>query len=264
MGREPSDAAADLDLLLDVSREAGAVAMEFFRDAPEYWEKEGEAGPVSEADLAVNALLIERLRAARPEYGLLSEESDDTSDRTRYERVFIIDPIDGTRAFLKGERGFAVAAAVVDGGRPIAGVVHMPALGETYSAAVGSGAQCNGTRIVPSDRQALDGARALGASASYQPRYWPGGLPELQRTFRHALQWRLCLVAAGEYDLMATMRDAYEWDVAAGALIAAEAGALITDRDGNALTFNTPQATVPGVLVAPPVLHRHLVTLRTD
>ncbi|MEM1277682.1 MAG: 3'(2'),5'-bisphosphate nucleotidase CysQ [Pseudomonadota bacterium] len=263
MALEDPDPEADLDLLLEVAREAGTIAMQFFGENPQQWEKADEAGPVSEADLAVNAHLTERLLAARPGYGLLSEETEDNADRLARDRIFIIDPIDGTRAFLKGEKGFAIAIAVVERGQVSSGVVHMPALGETYSAAFGKGAMCNGKSILPSSRTDLEGAQALGASASYQGQHWPRGLPTLQRTFRHALQWRLCLVAAGEFDLMVTMRDAYEWDVAAGALIATEAGARITDRDGAPLIFNSQSAKVPGVVVAPPGLHDQLVALRT-
>ncbi|MEM8841708.1 MAG: inositol monophosphatase family protein, partial [Pseudomonadota bacterium] len=143
-----------------------------------------------------------------------------------------------------------------------ASVVHLPARGETYSAALGQGAAMNGQPISPSARRQLAGASALGASASYRGDHWPGGLPAMERTYRHALQWRLCLIASGAYDLMATMRDAFEWDVAAGALIATEAGAAITDRDGQAMVFNSPDAKVPGILTAPPVLHTALIRAR--
>lgn len=260
----PSGATDDLALLLEAAREAGAIAMTFFGRNPEHWEKGDGEGPVSQADLAVNARLVERLLSARPDYGLLSEETEDDPARATRDRVFVIDPIDGTRMFLQGEPGWAVAAAVVEAGRPVAGVVHMPALGRTWSAARGAGARLNGAPIASSARVELAGASALGASASYQARHWPGGLPDLRRTFRHALQWRLCLVASGEYDLTATMRDAFEWDVAAGALIATEAGATVTDRDGKALRFNGAEAKVPGVVVAPPALHERLIALRTD
>ncbi|MEM0921938.1 MAG: 3'(2'),5'-bisphosphate nucleotidase CysQ [Pseudomonadota bacterium] len=250
------------DLLVSAAVEAGALALPFFRSGVESWEKAGDAGPVSEADLAVNRSLEERLLVSRPSYGWLSEESEDDPGRLTAERVFIVDPIDGTRAFLKGETGFAVALALVEGGQVIASVVHLPARGETYAAALGSGATMNGNVIAPSARSSLPGATALGAKPSYTASHWPGGSPPVDRVFRHALEWRLCMIAAGEFDLMATMRDAFEWDVAAGALIAAEAGAIITDRDGHPLAFNNPDPKVPGVIVAPPPLHAALMTLR--
>ncbi|MBY8974188.1 3'(2'),5'-bisphosphate nucleotidase CysQ [Rhodobacteraceae bacterium NNCM2] len=236
--------------------------MTFFRADCVQWEKSDDAGPVSEADMAANEILTDRLLSARPDYGLLSEETEDTSDRLSRDRVFIIDPIDGTRAFLKGETGFAVAIAVVERGELAASVVHLPALGDTYRAVRGQGATLNGRPIAPSGQRELEGAQALGASAAYREEHWPGGLPKMDRTFRHALEWRLCLIASGAFDLMVTMRDAFEWDVAAGALIASEAGARITDRDGTAFAFNNPRAKVPGVIVAPPVLHVKLLNAR--
>ncbi|MEM7238976.1 MAG: inositol monophosphatase family protein, partial [Pseudomonadota bacterium] len=125
---------ADLDLITAAAVDAGRVALRFFRAECAQWEKEADAGPVSEADLAVNTLLMDRLAAARPDYGLLSEETEDDGSRARADRVFIIDPIDGTRAFLRGETGFAVAIAVVERGEVISSVVHLPARGETYAA----------------------------------------------------------------------------------------------------------------------------------
>lgn len=236
--------------------------MPFFRAEHAHWEKEDDAGPVTEADLAVNAELARLLRQARPDYGWLSEESEDGAERLGAERVFIVDPIDGTRAFMKGETGFAIAIAVIEAGRPVASVVYLPARDETYAAAVGAGATLNGVPIAPSPRQELAGATALGAKASYREEHWPGGAPPVERIFRHALEWRLCLVASGAFDLMVTMRDAWEWDVAAGALIAMEAGAVITDRDGVALTFNNPLPKLPGVMIAPEALHASLMRLR--
>ncbi|MEM7507179.1 MAG: 3'(2'),5'-bisphosphate nucleotidase CysQ [Pseudomonadota bacterium] len=258
----PLTAEADRDLLVEAVERAGEIAMRFFRAEVANWEKPDNAGPVSDADMAVDRELHRVLCAARPDYGWLSEESDDDLARLHRDRVFIVDPIDGTRAFLKGETGFAVAAAVVERGEVIASAVHLPARGETYAAALGAGATLNGEQISTSERRELAGATALGASASYKDAHWAKPLPQLDRVFRHALEWRLCLVAAGAFDLMVTMRDAYEWDVAAGALIASEAGAVITDRDGQRLCFNTSGAKLPGVIVAPGPLHAALVALR--
>ncbi|MEL6476232.1 MAG: 3'(2'),5'-bisphosphate nucleotidase CysQ [Pseudomonadota bacterium] len=257
-----ADLLAERDLLVEAAEAAGALALPFFHGSVQSWEKEDDAGPVSEADMAVNSALETHLLGARPGYGWLSEESEDGAARLAAERVFIVDPIDGTRAFLKGETGFAVAVALVEAGRVIASTVHLPARGETYAAALGAGATLNGEPIAPSPRHELEGATALGAKASYRAEHWPGGAPPVERIFRHALEWRLCMIADGSFDLMVTMRDAFEWDVAAGALIASEAGARITDRDGEELRFNAAFPKVPGVIVAPPALHQALMALR--
>ena len=113
----PSDAGADRDLLVAAARAAGKIALHHFRSDPEHWHKPGDAGPVTEADLEVNAMLRDRLRHARPGYGWLSEEDEDSATRLDRERVFIIDPIDGTRSFIAGEEGFSVALAVAERGR---------------------------------------------------------------------------------------------------------------------------------------------------
>jgi myo-inositol-1(or 4)-monophosphatase len=123
----------DLDLILDAAREAGELALKARAGGLKVWSKDG-GSPVTDADLAVDALLKERLRAARPDYGWLSEETVDDPARLTTTRQFVVDPIDGTVAFMKNKPWFAVSVAVVEDGRPIAGVVHAPALSETYAA----------------------------------------------------------------------------------------------------------------------------------
>lgn len=252
----------DLALLGRAARTAGEIALRHFRGPVQVWEKAEGQGPVTEADLAVDAMLREELTAARPSYGWLSEESADDPGRGNAERVFIVDPIDGTRAFIKGETGFSIALAVADGGRVTAAVVHLPARGETYSAALGQGARLDGRPIVASTREQLADANALGASRQFHADFWPGGAPPCNRHFRTSLAWRLCLVAAGRFDLMLTLRDSFEWDIAAGSLIAGEAGAEVTDREGHPFAFNRTNPLQPGVIAAPAALHRQLMALR--
>jgi len=251
----------DLAILTDAAKAAGEIALSHFRGDVEAWEKPGE-GPVTEADLAVDRMLRAKLSAMRPDYGWLSEESEGLQDRSDRERVFIVDPIDGTRAFIAGQEGWGVALAVAERGRVIAAAMHLPARRETFVAALGQGARLNGTPINASGRAALEGATALAASSQLKGKYWPGGPPPVERHFRPSLAWRLCLVGQGRFDLMVTLRAAYEWDIAAGSLIAAEAGAVVTDGDGAALEFNRHPARAPGVIAAPAALHRALIARR--
>jgi len=237
------------------------IAMGHFRGDFETWDKPGE-GPVTEADLAIDRMLHAKLGAARPDYGWLSEESEGAHDRDTRERVFIVDPIDGTRAFIAGEQGWGVALAVAERGRVVAAVMHLPARGETFAAALGQGATLGGTPIRASGRAVLEGATALAASAQLKDALWPGGVPPVERHFRPSLAWRLCLVAQGRFDMMVTLRAAYEWDIAAGSLIATEAGAAVTDGDGAVLAFNRHPARAPGVIAAPDALHRALMMRR--
>lgn len=249
----------DLKLLEDAARAAGDVALRYFRADPEVWDKGDGQGPVSEADLAVNRLLEADLRAARPGYGWLSEETPDSADRLSCDRVFVVDPIDGTRAFLEGHENFSHSLAIVEGGRPVAGVVHMPAKGLTFAAERGRGATLNGQPIQASGRDRLDGAQVLAARPMMEPARWPGGVPPVRRVFRSSLAYRLCIVASGRFDAMVTFRDAWEWDIAAGDLICCEAGALVTDRTGGQPVYNSPGAMVPGMIAATPTVARGLL-----
>ena len=257
-----ADPQSETELLLDAASAAGEIACRHYRTPIEVVAKPGDLGPVTAVDLEIDRVLRARLMAARPDYGWLSEESDDGAARLAAERVFVVDPIDGTRSFIAGEPGFAVALAVVERGRPVAGVVHLPARGTTYSAALGHGAFRDGRPIAVSGAHAPDKATVLTARKQMLPEHWPGGPPPMERHFRSSLAWRMCLVAEGRFDAMLTFRRAFEWDIAAGALIAAEAGGRVTDGSGAALRFNTPGAVQAGVIAAPEALHRRLMAHR--
>ncbi|MEO0824018.1 MAG: inositol monophosphatase family protein [Pseudomonadota bacterium] len=239
------EAAADRDLLVAAAEAAGPIALSHFGRAVDVREKPDGAGPVSEADLAVDRALAERLAAARPAYGWLSEETADGPERLARSRAFIVDPIDGTRAFLAGEKGWALSLAVVEAGRVIAAAVHLPARAETYAAALGAGATLNSAPLQASGRTATEGASLLAARPSLEARHWPGGVPPLARSFRTSLAWRLCLAASGRFDAMLTLRDTWEWDVAAGCLIASEAGLTVSDAAGGAPLFNRAPPRLP-------------------
>ena len=145
--------ATDLSLLQDAAAEAGEIALSYFGRKPRIWDKDDNAGPVTEADLAVNEMLETALRKARPDYGWLSEETDDNEERLSTKRQFVIDPIDGTRAFIDGSHDWSHSLAVVEEGRVTAAVVHLPAKGRTYSAALGHGATRDADQDLP-DQQA--------------------------------------------------------------------------------------------------------------
>jgi myo-inositol-1(or 4)-monophosphatase len=245
---------SDLDLLLAAAREAAGIALRHWRRDPKVWEK-GVDGPVSEADYEVDAYLRDHLRAARPDYGWLSEETPDDLAQRRTARVFIVDPIDGTRAYIGGETTWAHSLAVVEDGQPVAAVVHLPVRKKTYAAARGQGATLNGTPLAASDRAEVAGSTFLAARTSFEAQHWKGPVPQVDRAFRPSLAYRLALVGEGRFDGMLTLRPTWEWDVAAGALIATEAGAAVTDRRGRPLTFNNLDPRLDGILAAGRRLH---------
>jgi myo-inositol-1(or 4)-monophosphatase len=249
--------ARDLDLLTHAALEGGKIALRYWKRNPQVWDKGGS--PVTEADLAVNAFLLDHLRGARPDYGWLSEETPDASARLRCEQCFIIDPIDGTRAFIAGEETFSISLAVAVAGVVTAGVVYLPALDRLYVASATSPALRDGQPIVVAAAKAEADCSVLTTKANLEPGHWPGGVPEVRRAFRPSLAYRFCLVAEGRHDGMLTLKDAWEWDIAAGALIAARAGAVVTDRTGAALAFNLAVPQAAGVIAAAPGLHAGLM-----
>jgi len=252
----------DLELLTTAARAAGDIAMRYFRNDPERWEKADEQGPVTQADMEVNAALESQLRGARPDYGWMSEESADEPERLSAARVFIIDPIDGTRAFIDGNTAFAHAIAVAEAGRIVAGAVYLPAQDKLYAAAAGQGATLNGAPIAVRRPGRAGSAQVLSNRAALEPKHWPGGVPDVERVFRPSLAYRLCLVAEGRFDAMVTFRNAWEWDTAAGTLIAAEAGAAVSDGQGREMCFNAPSRAHDGCIVAAPKLHADLLRRR--
>lgn len=253
-----AEAAADLHLLTAAAVEAGRIAVAHWNAGAEAWEKPGGEGPVTEADLAVDRFLQTTLRAARPAYGWLSEETQDDPARLACARVFVVDPIDGTRAFANGERTWAISVAVVDHGRPVAGCVHLPLRGFTYTAAMGGGAWLD-ERPLRASTAALDGATLLAARPTLDPVRWPGGVPPVRREFRSSLAYRMALVGEGRFDAMVTFRDTWEWDIAAGTIIALEAGAAVTDITGGSLRFNSPGRHTRGVIAGGTEVHAGLL-----
>lgn len=251
--------ADDLALLKDHARAAGVIARENFnKDIPK-WNKSGDAGPVTAADIAIDRMLRTELLDARRDYGWLSEETEDDIARCDHDRAFIVDPIDGTRAFMRGDDTFCHALAVSLHGEIVAAVAYFPIKDEMYWATKGGGAFRDGVAITPSTRSEIDGASALSGKIQMDPKKWPGGPPPVNREFRNSLVYRHCLVARGRFDVAFTLRAAWEWDVAAGELIAREAGAIVTTTDGVGWTYNARQPRMPGVIAGPAPLHANVL-----
>lgn len=213
---------------------------------------------MSEVDLAVDRLLKARLLAARPDYGWLSEETRDAPERLARRRLWVVDPIDGTRDLIRGRGGWAVCAALVEDGRPVLGVIEAPVRGQRYVAVRGSGATLNRQPLrvlppgpslrIPADPQAVA-----------SPIWGEGWLAEAVEK-PNSVALRLAKIADGSADAFLDARTTNEWDVAAASLLLAEAGAVVTDRAGRPLAFNRSQPTIDGLVAAGPELHPTLVS----
>lgn len=251
------DRSHDLELLRQTAKDAAACALAFFGRSLAV-ERKADGTVVTEADRAVDDLLSARLKAARPDYGWLSEESFERNAVHDAPKTFILDPIDGTRAFLEGRDDWTVALSLVEKGAPILAVVVNPLRSEVYEAQAGRGASLNGRKITASKRKALDGAQV--AVSAVGTTGWSGRavLSKLSPLFVHSSIYRLALVACGRADLSFALKPKWVWDVAPGALLVSEAEGIISDVMGKPLIFNSAEAKIQGFLAAGPNLHQML------
>lgn len=248
---------SDAQLLFDTVREAGELGRVLARKASlQHWTKP-DGSHVTEGDLAINALFEERLRAARPDDGWLSEETPDGPERLARERLWIIDPIDGTRAFMEGRREWCVAAALAVKGRPVLAAVYAPLRDEFYQATAGRGAVLNDAPLTIADTGLLEGARiagnrkALGAlSHTGIAADYTGALP---------LQLRLAAVAAGVIEGAVSAGKRNDWDLAAGELLVLEAGGAVSGTSGEGYIYNRPEPWQQGLVAAGAKRHAALI-----
>lgn len=235
-------------LIVRAAREAGRIGLSYFGDAgTDVWYKNGNS-PVSQADKEIDEFLRTELLDAEPDYGWLSEETDDNTDRLNRKHVFIVDPIDGTRGFIAGKPEWCISAAVVEDGRPIEGVLFCPALEQMIYASLGNGSFLNGKRIkhrsnrtaplVTGSKKLIEYLKSLTDFNADVTEFIP------------SLAYRLSLVALGELDGAFARPGSSEWDVAAADIILSEAGCLLTDKNGNRLTYNKKSSSSPALIAA--------------
>lgn len=252
----------DLQLLRACAVTAGIIAAGYFRREVKNWTKD-QGSPVTEADLILDRHLHDQLIAARPDYGWLSEESEDGADRLGRDRVFVVDPIDGTRGFIKGEDAWSISLAVVEAGLPIAGVVYAPARDELYEASAGGGARLNGATIV---RRTPPGRTLplIPAPGAVHQELQAAGVEYTRGPAYPSIAYRLVQVATGKLDAVVARRGAHDWDVAAAAAILAESGIGFEDVCAGPLRFNRSDLrhgalAAVGEVSLKPALHAALI-----
>jgi len=253
---------ADLVLLESCVREAGKIARGFFGGSYKQWDK-GKGNPVTEADLAVDKFLREKLCAARSDYGWLSEETEDDAQRLKAETVFVVDPIDGTIAFMKGRPHFTICAGTVKDGLPVTGVVYNPITEQCFTARAGNGAHLNGAPIKVSERATLEGCRMLADKAMLAHPAWNNPpnrpWPPMEIETRNSIALRMALVGSGEFDAMMALSSKHDWDMAAAEIVVTEAGGNVTTHTGAKPHYNQASTLQPSIVAAGPKLHALLM-----
>lgn len=247
--------------MTQLSVAAGALALEFFEDggatsaAISY--KAG-GSPVSEADVAADTFLKQRLRPLLPGAGWLSEETADDSDRLDKSSLFIVDPIDGTRAFIKGDPRWGVSVALVEDGRPVIGIIHMPALRETFCATLDGGAWLNGQKITPGTEKIFSRV-SVGGPKKVLNILTGAGLDISMPDRVPSLAYRFALVAAGQLDVALASTNAWDWDIAAADLIVHESGGRLTGLDGALPRYNQSRPRHGALAAAGANLHAPVI-----
>lgn len=248
----------DHALLKDAASEAAELAAALFKRGVETWKKE-DSTPVTEADLAVNDLLHARLTKARPDYGWLSEETADDPDRLARTRTWVIDPIDGTRGFVRGNDQWCISAGLVEDGLPIVGVIIRPQTGDIYEATRGGGALLNGNPIQAKSGSTISGCQFIMHEHVRTSRKWGTPWPPMHTSMSNSMALRLCFVAAGAADATIAISRKSDWDLAAADILVHEAGGKVTDMAGNALRYNQPETSHKSVMAAGSRLHKELL-----
>ncbi|MEZ5998879.1 MAG: inositol monophosphatase family protein [Hyphomonas sp.] len=252
----------DMDTLRALAREAGELAVSFQRGGVENrtWQKTG-GSPVTEADLEVNRLCAARLQSARPEYGWLSEETTDSLDARRKQRCWVVDPIDGTRAFMRDDPNWCVALAVIEEGRAVAGVLYAPRQDRFYEAWMSGGAFLNGRAIHVSECAIEAGCRLITNEGMLTHPSWPEPWPDVivANPKPNSTLLRMGLVATGEWDATVTLSVKSDWDLAAGTVLVEQAGGVATTHKGEPFVFNRDVPAQRSVIAAGVALHPLLV-----
>jgi myo-inositol-1(or 4)-monophosphatase len=251
------------DGLEAVMREAGELARVTSRGEFKRWTKGHDNSPVSDADIAVNNLLKQRLAALAPQAGWLSEETEDSLAGRSMATAWIVDPIDGTRAFIAGRADWTISVALVEHGRPMLAALYAPVTEEMFLAVLNEGATLNGMPIAPNSGSLLAQARLAGPKRYLDQleKLSPNILPQPKV---HSLALRLTRVAHGALDAAVASPGSHDWDLAAADLLVHEAGGVMTDFNGQALRYNQPHTVHGALIAAGPLRHATLVDLVRD
>jgi myo-inositol-1(or 4)-monophosphatase len=245
---------------ITITKSAGAAIMAYYRDRDSFSVTEKfPDNPLTYADLAADKLLRERLTALLPEAGWLSEETRDSPDRLDRERVWVVDPLDGTKEFVLGIPEFTVSVGLVEAGRPLLAVILNPPTGELYYGYRGEGVFLNGRPATVTNRTELPDAE-IDASRSERKRgEFEPFETSLQIRTMGSIAYKLARVAAGQVDATWSRGPKNEWDICAGVLLIEEAGGVCNDLDDNLIMFNKSFPKANGIIADNGRLHQQIV-----
>jgi len=250
---------AERDVLCAAIHQAGETALDYFRDDNKVTKKQDNT-PVTEADFASDRVLRDRLLSAFPDYGWISEESAQQTGRHN-NRTWIVDPIDGTRAFVRGHEDWCISAALIDGDRPVLAAIFLPCSDDLYLATFGGGASLNGHPLQTSGRSDVAGCRMIGYQDLFRSRKWAKRWPTMTIESYNSMAVRMARVAQGHGDATLTVNAKSDWDLAAADLLVQEAGGIVTDIWGEPFRYGRSPLRKPNVLASGAMLHGNLVDL---
>lgn len=250
----------ELTVAEEAARAAGAIIREVYERDFEVREK-GRDNPVTEADLRANEAIRRRIQAAFPADGWLSEETADSRDRLAKPRVWIVDPLDGTKEFIQHIPELCVCIALVEDGRPIVGVEYNPIRDEMFTAARGHGLRLNGAPASVSRVGTLADATVLASRSEDKRGEWDPYKPLMRVTLTGSVAYKLALIAAGRADATFSLTPKNEWDVCAGTVLIEEGGGRMTDSSGQPLRFNREKTLLPGIIACNAALFEPIRTL---
>jgi myo-inositol-1(or 4)-monophosphatase len=261
--------ASDISIMEEAAIAAGKIIMSYYRDGQQVSDaaevqQKSQNNPLTKADLEADRLLHKILMEARPDYGWLSEETVDNENRLNKQRVWVVDPIDGTKEFIVGIPQFAVSIGLIEDGRPIAACVYNPATEEIFLAELGAGTTLNHTPINTTPRSQLTGASCLASRSETKRGDWDCFKSEFETTMMGSIAYKLSLVAAGRYDLTFTLTPKNEWDFCAGELLITEAGGQVSHKDGTNCIYNKKNPRIRSLLASNGPLHHDLLKRLKD
>jgi myo-inositol-1(or 4)-monophosphatase len=252
--------ARDLEVAVRAARAAGDIVGRWYTGDYTVREK-GHDSPVTEADLEANQCIHAIVSAAFPDDGWLSEETRDSDSRLLKRRVWVIDPLDGTREFINHIPEFGVCIGLVEDGVPILGVIYNPARDELFAGRRGAGVTLNGAGVQVSSETRIAAARFFASRSEDARGEWDEFKSELRIELTGSVAYKLALLAAGRGDATFSLTPKNEWDICAGAALLAEAGGRITDRNGQPLRFNNRKTLLPGIIASNGHLHDGILAL---